>query len=70
MQQSIARLGREVTTLRASLDQANKAAHTQIAKISERLEHATRGDHRLDCRAADDGAPAAVGTIAGARRRW
>ena len=41
MQQSIARLGREVTTLRASLDQANKAAHTQIAKISERLEHAT-----------------------------
>jgi hypothetical protein len=27
--------------LRASLDQANKAAHTQIAKISERLEHAT-----------------------------
>jgi hypothetical protein len=41
MQVSIARLGREVTTLRASLDQANKAAHTQIAKISERLEHAT-----------------------------
>jgi hypothetical protein len=41
MQLSIARLGREVTTLRASLDQANKAAHTQIAKISERLEHAT-----------------------------
>ena len=41
MQQSIARLGKEVTTLKASLEQTNKAAHTQIAKISERLEHAT-----------------------------
>jgi hypothetical protein len=41
MQQSIARLGKEVTTLKASLEQANKSAHTQIAKISERLEHAT-----------------------------
>ena len=41
MQQSIARLGKEVTTLKTSLEQTNKAAHTQIAKISERLEHAT-----------------------------
>ena len=41
MQQSIARLGEEVTTLKASLEQANKSAHIQIAKISERLEHAT-----------------------------
>jgi hypothetical protein len=40
MQQSIARLGKEVTTLRASLDAANKSAHTQIAKITDRLEHA------------------------------
>jgi hypothetical protein len=40
MQQSIARLGKEITTLKASLEQANKSAHTQIAKISERLEHA------------------------------
>jgi hypothetical protein len=39
MQQSITRLGKEVTTLKASLEAANKAAHTQIAKISERLEH-------------------------------
>jgi hypothetical protein len=38
MQQSIAQLGKEVTTLKASLEQVNKAAHTQIAKISERLE--------------------------------
>jgi hypothetical protein len=41
MQQSIARLGKEITTLKTSLEQANKSAHTQIAKISERLEHAT-----------------------------
>jgi hypothetical protein len=41
MQQSIATLGKEITTLKTSLDQANKTAHTQIAKISERLEHAT-----------------------------
>ena len=39
MQQSIAKLGKEITTLKASLEQANKSAHTQIAKISERLEH-------------------------------
>jgi len=40
MQQSIARLGKEVTTLKASLEAANKSAHTQIAKITDRLEHA------------------------------
>ncbi len=40
MQQSIARLGKEITTLKASLEQANKSAHSQIAKISERLDHA------------------------------
>lgn len=39
MQQSIARLNKDLTTLKASVEQANKAAHTQIAKISERLEH-------------------------------
>ncbi len=38
MQQSIARLGKEITTLRASLEQANKSAHSQFAKISERLQ--------------------------------
>ena len=41
MQQSIARLGKEITTLKTSLEQANKSAHTQIAKISERLERGT-----------------------------
>jgi len=41
MQQSLAKLGREVTTLKANLEAANKAAHTQMAKITERLEHAS-----------------------------
>src|ERR1035438_1148862 len=46
MQQSIARLAKEVTTLKASLEQANKSAHTQIAKISERLEQIGRASGR------------------------
>jgi hypothetical protein len=41
MQQSIARLGKEVTTLKASLEAANKAAHSQMAKISEQLEQSS-----------------------------
>src|SRR3974390_3521987 len=41
MQQSIARLGQEITALKANLDQANKSAHSDLAKISERLAHAT-----------------------------
>jgi hypothetical protein len=41
MQQSIARLGKEITTLKAGLEQANKSAYTQIAKISERLQYAS-----------------------------
>lgn len=41
MVQSIARLAKEITTLKASLDQTNKASHSQIAKISERLDHAS-----------------------------
>jgi hypothetical protein len=36
-QQSVARLAKEITSLKASLDAANKSAHSQIAKISERL---------------------------------
>ncbi len=38
MEQSISRLAKEVTTLKTSLDTANKAAHAQIEKISERIE--------------------------------
>ena len=41
MQQSIARLGQEITTLKANLEQANRSAHSELAKISERFSHAT-----------------------------
>jgi hypothetical protein len=37
MQQSVVRLTKEITSLKASLEAANKSAHSQIAKISERL---------------------------------
>jgi hypothetical protein len=38
MQQSITRLSREITTLKASVEAANKSAHSQFAKISERFD--------------------------------
>ncbi len=41
MQQSVARLTKEITSLKASLDTANRSASTQIAKISERLNRET-----------------------------
>jgi len=37
MQQSVARLAKEITSLKASFDAANKEAHSQIAKIGERV---------------------------------
>lgn len=37
MQQSIAKLNKEIGTLKANLEAANKTAHTQIAKLSDRL---------------------------------
>jgi hypothetical protein len=40
MQQSIARLAKEIAVLKAGLEQANGSAHSQVAKISERLDHA------------------------------
>jgi hypothetical protein len=36
-QQSIARLSKEISGLKASLEAANKSAHSQFAKISDRL---------------------------------
>jgi hypothetical protein len=42
-QQSVARLAKEVTSLKASLDTANKSANSQIAKISERLGRESAG---------------------------
>src|SRR5262245_34588507 len=41
MQQSVARLTKEITSLKASLDAANRSASSQIAKISERLNRET-----------------------------
>jgi len=37
LQQSLAKLNKDITTLKANLDAANKAAHTQMAKMSEKL---------------------------------
>jgi len=37
LQQSVARLSKEITSLKESFEAANKSAHSQIAKISERL---------------------------------
>jgi hypothetical protein len=37
MQKSIAHLSKEVASLKANLEAASKAAHSQVAKISERL---------------------------------
>lgn len=37
MQQSIAHLSREIATLKSSVEAANKSAHTQIAKIGDKL---------------------------------
>jgi hypothetical protein len=40
-QQSVAHLTKEIASLKASLDAANKAAHSQIAKLSDRLSRET-----------------------------
>jgi len=38
-QQSIARLSKEISGLKASLEAANKSAHAQFAKLADRLDH-------------------------------
>jgi hypothetical protein len=40
-QQSVAHLTKEIANLKASLEAANKAAHSQIAKLSDRLSRET-----------------------------
>ncbi len=40
MQQSIARLGKEIGTLKVSLEQTNKSANLELTRISERLSRA------------------------------
>ena len=37
MQQTVARLTKEIATLKANVEAANKTAHTQIAKITDKL---------------------------------
>jgi len=37
MQQSIARLSKEITSLKANVEAANKSAHAQVAKITDKL---------------------------------
>jgi hypothetical protein len=44
MQQSIAWLGKEITALKTNIEAANKSEHTQIAKISERLDRAASAE--------------------------
>ncbi|HEY4983304.1 MAG TPA: hypothetical protein VII24_15515 [Pseudolabrys sp.] len=44
MRQSIARLGKEITTLKTSVEAVNKSAYTQIAKISERFDRAASAE--------------------------
>jgi len=41
MRQTIAQLGKEITTLKASIEASNKASHSQIAKITERFDRAS-----------------------------
>src|SRR5262245_35130911 len=43
MQQSVARLTKEIASLKSSLETANKSASTQIAKITERLNRENAG---------------------------
>ena len=40
-QQSVAHLAKEINNLKASFDAANKSAHSQIAKLSDRLSRET-----------------------------
>jgi hypothetical protein len=40
-QQSVAQLAKEINSLKASLEAANKSAHSQIAKLGERLSRET-----------------------------
>ena len=44
MEISILHLSKEVASLKTSLDAANKSAHSQIAKITERFDRATSSD--------------------------
>jgi hypothetical protein len=44
LQQSIGRMAKEISTLKTSIEAANKSAHLQIAKISERVDRAASAE--------------------------
>jgi hypothetical protein len=63
MQQSVARLVKEVTTLKANLDEASKTVRTQVAKLDAKF--AARLEERIKKEAADiTGSIAAPQTVA------
>jgi len=68
MQQSIAHLSKQMASLKANLEKANKTAHVQIASVSERLNAAhseiTGISKRLDAAPAPAPAPARVAAVA------
>jgi uncharacterized protein YcfJ len=54
VQQSVARLSKEIASLGASLEVANKSTHNQIAKINERVNHmSTEINERLNRASAE-----------------
>jgi len=44
MRQALAQLNKEVATLKSNLEAANKSAHSQIAKITERFDRAANAE--------------------------
>ena len=60
MRQTIAQLGKEVTTLKASIEASNKAAHSQIAKITERFDRASSQQDITGSISAPQSVPAAA----------
>jgi len=67
MQKTIARLGKEITTLRANLDSAGKTATAQIAKLTERNDKLSEKLAAVERRAAAAAAsPETTGSIAAA----
>lgn len=63
MQQSVAKLAKEVTTLRANLEEANKATRAQVAKVENKLDAKIDGKiARLDERLKKE-AEAVTGSI-------
>lgn len=63
MQKTITRLGKEVTTLRTSLESANKAASAQFAKLADKVKESEKAAEQARRAAAS---PETTGSIASA----